>query len=246
MANEICPKCGTIKELDVIVNEAEETDSDGNILKIKTNNFYCSSCHVFVKSENIKSNINKIFVFIYDGMADFEMTLIAHILGTDLGKEIVTIAYENHIIRSVSGLEYKPKRLVKDSVKDNVDGLIIPGGWNGELRLELIELIKNVNSQGKLLGAICGGPYFLAKSNILQNRKYTTSMIEWTEMHKQQYEEIDPFPRENFVNKRVVVDENLITSQGVAFIDFACEICDWFKLFKNGDEKNQFLKTLKG
>lgn len=55
MANAICPKCGTLKELDIIVNEAEEIDSDENILKIKINNFYCSSCHVFVKSENIKS-----------------------------------------------------------------------------------------------------------------------------------------------------------------------------------------------
>ncbi|MFT8312997.1 MAG: DJ-1/PfpI family protein [Clostridium sp.] len=190
--------------------------------------------------------MNKIFIFIYDGMADFEMTLIAHILGTDLGKEIVTIAYENHIIRSLSGLEYKPKALVKDIVEADANGLIIPGGWNGELRPELIDLIKNINSGGKLLGAICGGPYFLAKANILKNRKYTTSMIEWTEMHKQQYGEIDPFPRESFVNERVVVDENLITSQGVAFIDFACEICDWFKLFKSKDEKNQFLKTLKG
>lgn len=245
MANEICPKCGTLKELDVIVNETKETDFNGNVVKIKTNNFYCSSCHAFVKSEYIKQN-NKIFIFIYDGMADFEITLITHILGTDLGKEIVTIAYENHIIKSLSGIEYKPKMLVKDVLAEIADGLIIPGGWNGELKSELIELIENINSQGKLLGAICGGPYFLAKANILQSRKYTTSMIEWTENYKQQYEEFDPFPRENFVNERVVVNENLITAQGVAFIDFACEICDWFKLFKNKDEKEQFLKTLKG
>lgn len=190
--------------------------------------------------------MDKIFIFIYDNMADFEITPIAHILGTDLRKEIVTIAYENNIIKSLSGLEYKPQMLVKDVVEGNADGLIIPGGWNGELRSELIELIQNINLKGKLLGAICGGPYFLAKANILKNRKYTTSMIEWTEMHKQQYEEIDPFPREGFINARVVVDKNLITSQGVAFIDFTCEICDWFKLFKSEDEKNQFLKTLRG
>ncbi len=245
MANAMCPKCGKIKDLDVIVNEAEEVNSEGNIVKIKTNNFYCSFCHTFVKSEDIKLK-NKIFIFIYNEMADFEITPIAHILGTDLGKEIITIAYDNDIIKSMSGLEYKPKVLVKDVVEETTDGLIIPGGWNSELRPELIQLIENVNSQGKLLGAICGGPYFLAKSNILQNRRYTTSMVEWTEMYKQQYGEIDPFPRETFVNERVVVDKNLITSQGIAFIDFACEICDWFKLFKNEDERKQFLKALKG
>ena len=245
MANAICPKCGILKELDVIINETEEVSSEGNIIKIRTNNFYCSSCHAFIKSEDIKLK-NKIFIFIYDGMADFEITPIAHILGTDLGKEIVTISYENNIIKSLSGLEYNPKRLVKEVVNEDVDGLIIPGGWNGEIRSELIELIKNVNSKGKLLGAICGGPYFLAKANILENKKYTTSMIEWTDMYKQQYGETDPFPRAGFINERIVVDQNLITSQGTAFLDFTCEICNWFKLFKNEDEKKQFLKTLKG
>lgn len=190
--------------------------------------------------------MNKILVFIYDGMADFEITPIAHILGTDLGKEIITIAYENKIVRSLSGLEYKPKKLVKEVINDDVEGLVITGGWNGEIRTELIELIKNINSQGKLLGAICGGPYFLAKANVLENRKYTTSMIEWTDIYKEQYGENDPFPREGFINDRVVVDKNLITSQGIAFIDFTCEICDWFKFFKSEDEKIQFLKTLKG
>lgn len=137
----------------------------------------------------ISSIMNKILVFIYDGMADFEITPIAHILGTDLGKEIITIAYENKIVRSLSGLEYKPKKLVKEVINDDVEGLVITGGWNGEN---------------------------------------------------------DPFPREGFINDRVVVDKNLITSQGIAFIDFTCEICDWFKFFKNEDEKIQFLKTLKG
>lgn len=190
--------------------------------------------------------MNKILIFIYDGMADFEITPIAHILGTDLGKEVITIAYENKIVRSLSGLEYKPKKLVKGVINDDVEGLIITGGWNGEIRTELIELIKNINSQGKLLGAICGGPYFLAKANVLENRIYTTSMIKWTDIYKEQYGENDPFPREGFINDRVVVDKNLITSQGIAFIDFTCEICDWFKFFKSEDEKIQFLKSLKG
>lgn len=55
MPNAICPKCGTLKNLDVIENESEGTDSEGNVIKIKTNNYYCSSCHIFVKSENLKT-----------------------------------------------------------------------------------------------------------------------------------------------------------------------------------------------
>ena len=33
--------------------------------------------------------MGKILVFIYDQMADFEITFVTHMLGADLGKEIV-------------------------------------------------------------------------------------------------------------------------------------------------------------
>ena len=56
----------------------------------------------------------------------------------------------------------------------------------------------------------------------------------------------DPFPRENFVLERVVRDENIITAQGIAFIDFAIEICDWFNLFENQEDRNNFAKDIKG
>jgi len=45
--------------------------------------------------------MGKILVFIYDQMADFEITFVTHMLGADLGKEIVTIAYEDKLIKSI-------------------------------------------------------------------------------------------------------------------------------------------------
>lgn len=191
-------------------------------------------------------NMGKILVFIYDEMADFEITFVTHLLGADVGKEIVTIAYEDKLIKSKSGIIYKPARLIKDILAEEVEGLIIPGGWNGEIRPELIELIQSINEKGKLLGAICAGPRFLAKAGVLGNVKYTTSITEWTEKHVEQFKESDPFPRENFVFERVIRDGNIITAQGMAFIDFATEICDWFGLFDDEEDKNGFSKIVKG
>lgn len=39
---------------------------------------------------------------------------------------------------------------------------------------------------------------------------------------------------------------NVITAQGIAFIDFAIEICDWFNLFENEEDKERFIKNIKG
>lgn len=191
--------------------------------------------------------MGKILVFIIDEMADFEITFITHLLGTDAGKEIVPIAYEDKTIKSSSGLFYKPAMLVKDIVvTDDTEGLIIPGGWNGEIRTELITLIKELNEKERLLAAICAAPRFLAKAGVLNDKIYTTSIVEWKDEHKSKFNEEDPFPRHNFKNKRVLRDRNIITAHGVAFVDFAIEICEWFSLFSSEEAKLNFINTIKG
>lgn len=190
--------------------------------------------------------MSKILVFIYDQMADFEITYATHLLGANAGKEIITISYENEIIKSKCGLEYKAQRLIKDVLNEEVEGLLIPGGWNGEIRPELVELIQGLNSKKKLLAAICAGPRFLAKAGVLDNVKYTTAFAQWTEDHVERFNESDPFPRQGFVGGRVVRDGHIITAQGQAFVDFALEICDWFKLFDDEEEKADYMKFVRG
>lgn len=81
---------------------------------------------------------------------------------------------------------------------------------------------------------------------MLHNVKYTTPVIEWSEKHIEVFGEKDPFPRENFISERVVRDSNIITAQGAAFVDFAIEICDWFNLFEDQEDRNNFSKNIKG
>ena len=191
--------------------------------------------------------MNKILVFIFHGMTDYEITFISHLLNSDAGKEIITISYNHYMIKGKTGFIYKPEKLVKDVLQEDVEGIIIPGGWYGETKPELIELINNLNLKGKLISAICGaGTVFLAKAGILNNVKYTTPAVEWTQKHVDVFGEKDPFPRKNFIPQRVVRDRNIITAQGIAFVDFAIEICDWFKLFENQEERDAFANNVKG
>lgn len=191
--------------------------------------------------------MGRILVFIFDGMTDYQMPFITHLLGADAGKEIITIAYENKIIKGRSGLMYKPEKLVTDVLNDVVEGLILCGGCYGDAKPELIQLINKLNLEGKLLGGICGaGTVFLAKAEVLNNVKYTTPILEWGQKQIDIYGGNDPFPRENLVSERVIRHENIITAQGIAFIDFAIEICDWFGLFENQVERNIFTKDIMG
>lgn len=94
--------------------------------------------------------MGKILIFIFEGMTDYEITFITLLLGADAGKEIISIAYEDKLIKSRSGLLYKPQRIVMDVLYEEADGLIIPGGWCGDTRSELLQLINNMNVKGNL------------------------------------------------------------------------------------------------
>lgn len=191
--------------------------------------------------------MSKILIFIYDDITDYEITFINHLLKVDAGKDVITISYEDKTIKSASGLFYKANKLVRDVLDDDIDGLIIGGGWYGDVRNEMIELIHKLNSQKKLLAGICGaGTFFLAVSGVLNNVSYTTPITSWTEKHIKVFGNTDPFPKKNYIQKRVVVDKNIITAQGIAFIDFAVEICDWFNLFDSKSDKDRFEHLYKG
>jgi len=185
----------------------------------------------------------KVLCFIYEGMVDFEMTLACHLVD----KKIVPIAYETKVIKSKSGMCYYPMCTIKEALKyADIDGLIIPGGYNDEQRDELTELINKLNSQAKLLAAICAGPQYLARAGVLKGKKYTTTL---TEDKLNEYFPMvseDPFPRDTYVNENVVRDANIITAVGNAFVDFSIEILDYFGNFKDEEEKRECANHYKG
>lgn len=188
--------------------------------------------------------MRKILCFVYESMADFEITLTCHMLGWDPDKEFISIGYEKTPIRASSNLQYMPEMTVKEAISlDDVDALIIPGGFERTCTPELIELIQKLHKEKKLICAICAAPEFLAKAGILDNHSYTTTL---GEDYFKENGLNDPFPRQNYLEKKVVRHENIITAKGRSFIDFGIEILNYFNMFENDLEKNMLSKSYKG
>ena len=191
--------------------------------------------------------MGRILYFIFDGMTDYEVTFSMHLLGADAGMEVITVAYENSDVVGRTGAIYKPHKKVEEVLTEDAEGLVICGGWYGEMRPELERLIVKLDQEGKLLAGICGaGTYLLAEAGVLRNKRYTSPISEWTEKHREVFGAVDPFPRENFVETRVVKDGNVITGLGHAFVDFGIEICDWFNLLEDERERAGFVNIIKG
>jgi putative intracellular protease/amidase len=170
-------------------------------------------------------------------MADFEVTLACHMLAFKGNKQLVTFGDTVKPVKSKAGIIYTPECSIAEiSSLDEVEALIIPGGWTRILTPELGELIQRVDKAGKLIAAICGGPEFLARAGILQGRRYTTTVVpEFFDGAA------DPFPRETFVKARIVRDGNLITAMPYALVDFAVEIMDWLGLYPTPAKKQKAL-----
>lgn len=185
-----------------------------------------------------------ILCFIYDQMAEFEVMLGLFRLAKDGPKTIVTIAHEQRIVTSMCGVQYTPHMTVKEALTlKQVDGLIIPGGENDEQRDELTTLIRRLDTERKLLAAICRAPSYFARAGILSDHPYTTSYS--ADLAKRLCV-ADPFQRGNERAANVVRDGHIITAQGEAFVEFAAEILDYFRILKNPEEKQRFITKYRG
>lgn len=185
----------------------------------------------------------KILCYIYDGMADFDITFLLHRLRNTGDYEIVSISDSTDKIMAQSGLEYVPANKIDDVTDlEDVEALIIPGGPINNQQNSICPFIKNMISNGKLVAAICFAPQFLGRAGVLKEYKYTTSC---SENKIKQLGCDDPFVWSNYIDQRVVVDRNVITAQGYAFVDFAEAVCDYLSIFKDDMQKYEQIERVK-
>lgn len=97
--------------------------------------------------------------------------------------------------------------------------LVLIGGNSWHINsLEITNLIKNRLVAGKTVAAICGAVDFLAKNDLLNDKKHTgNSVYLW-----QSYEQYTNLSR--FLEEQVVEDEPLITANGTATLEFINQV----------------------
>ncbi len=181
----------------------------------------------------------QILLYLYNRMADFEVTLTAYYLKMGIDCQIIPIAEKLQDVTAESGIVYLPQKTVENILQngtENIAGLIISGGFDLMESPKLNQLIQNLHRDHKLLAAICAGPTFLAYAGVLFEFQFTTTKT--PDFFIQEHQK-DPFPWGNYLDKRVVRDRHIITAKGDAFVDFALEIWDWFHIFKNPAEKDE-------
>ena len=114
------------------------------------------------------------------------------------GKENVTGKY---------GVPARPTIDTMDLKTENYDLVVIPGGFEApdrlRIRKEVLAFVREMFEQGKLVAAICHGPWVCISAHIVQGRKMTGFIAIADDLKNAGAE---------YLAQDVVIDGNLITS----------------------------------
>lgn len=117
--------------------------------------------------------------------------------GPKAGEKVLSkLGYPVHADRSYADLD-----------ANACDGVIVPGGWAPDYirRHEgAVAFVKAVNDAGKLVAAVCHGPWVLCSADILRGRKATSFFAIKTDVVN---------AGATWIDADVVRDGNLITSR---------------------------------
>ncbi|CAN0484724.1 unnamed protein product, partial [Discosporangium mesarthrocarpum] len=98
------------------------------------------------------------------------------------------------------------------------DALVLPGGLANpdSLRLDdrASELVRDFNDQGKLIAAICHGPWLLVEADIVRGKQVTSWPSLKTDLKN---------AGAHWVDTEVQVDGNLVTSRKPDDLDAFCD-----------------------
>jgi 4-methyl-5(b-hydroxyethyl)-thiazole monophosphate biosynthesis len=162
-----------------------------------------------------------VFVFMASGFEEMELTITTDILRR-AGLNVKTVSLEDSE-KPVTGsrqIKMLPDTNINDTAIANADMIILPGGLEGTKNLganeKVIEIIKKMHQNNKLVAAICAAPAVLVKAGIATQKNLTSHPAAADHMQGVNYSE-----------DRVVKDGNIITSRaaGTTF-EFAFAIIE--------------------
>lgn len=175
----------------------------------------------------------KVLVPIAEGFEEIEAVSIIDVLrraGIDV---LVRSLDENLEVKGANGITIKADAPIGNLAADEIDMIVLPGGWGGTDRLaeddKVQALLKALDAKGKEIGAICAAPFALNAAGVLKEKFTCYPSVE------------EQIRTEGYMAdaQQVVEDQNVMTSRGPG-----TAICFGLKIVKKlvGEESYQALK----
>jgi len=116
--------------------------------------------------------MSKVLVPIATGFEEIEAVSIIDVLRRGGINVIIGALDETLLVKGANGITLQCDRILQGLSVDELDMIVLPGGWGGTKALAqdatVQALLKEMDSKGKNIGAICAAPYALAVAGVLK------------------------------------------------------------------------------
>ena len=149
----------------------------------------------------------QIAILAEDGYEDLELWY-PKIRLEEEGVKTVVLAKGKKVALSKHGYEVRVDQDIAKSNVNDFDGVITPGGVQAPDKLrrhqEIVDFVRNMGLKGKLVAAICHGPWLLISAELTKGRKMTCFFSIKDDLINS---------GATYHDKAVVIDDNLVTSR---------------------------------
>lgn len=187
----------------------------------------------------------QVLFVILEQFADWEaayLTSALYMLGNGQ-YEVKTVSLTTDMVTSIGGMRVVPDYSINSRPSD-YEALILIGGmsWRNEDADKVRPLVKQCIADKKVLGGICDASAFLGTTGVLNNVNHTSNDLK----DLKQWAGKEYTGEKFYIMKQAVSDQNIITANGTAALEFAKEvlsalkaapeekILEWYNLHKLG------------
>ncbi len=123
------------------------------------------------------------------------------------GIEVIVAGVNEELVTGANGITIKADTDIKNVVAEDLDMVVLPGGWEGTHNLAedpiVQQLLKDMKAKEKMVGAICAAPFALKAAGVLSEHYTCYPSVE------------EQIGKEGYTDKeKVVIDGNVMTSRG--------------------------------
>lgn len=185
----------------------------------------------------------KAYVFVFDGLADWEPALALCEIRKSGKYEVLAAGHSRQPVVTMAGLQVMPDIAIDEVEPRETAIFIVPGGdrWEEGPDQKLGKLLRSLHVESILIGALCAATLEIARAGLTSGVRHTSNAKSYLKKMVPQYKD-ESF----YVDELAVTDHKIITASGLGNVEFAREVIRelgiyseadqqaWFEMFKNG------------
>jgi protease I len=148
----------------------------------------------------------KIMILTAESFQDLE-AMYPYYRMKEAGFEVKVAGSDAKVYKGKFGYPLETDGKIEDFMADDFDAVVVPGGWAPDFMRRnkaMVDFVKEMDKKGKIIAAICHAASLLVSADILKGKKMTCFVAVKDDAVN---------AGANYVDKKVVVDGNLITSR---------------------------------